>query len=255
MSFKVPRIAVLLIGNMRSFTVTQHSLEMFLLQHYDCDLYITTYEKRFNFKGQNMNEEMITEERIREVYGNRVKHITILEQDKFIEPYIRQPGKHYCCGGDLDRLYTIQKITLLAYEIFRGECVRNNRCYDMILKFRPDILLTARLEFNFSLTDNQIVIPNNDSGGGFNDHMAYGKNKSMARYMTYYKTFHDIDRLDDGKACDVSLIESGVRKNLEHHRIEIFRVPVPYHLLRDVKPQKVMYGPHGQFYVKKFARC
>lgn len=255
MSFKIPRVAILMIGNMRSFNITQHSLGNFLMQHYDCDLYITTYEKRFNFKGQGINEELISEQKIREIYGDRVKHITIIEQDPFVEPYIRIQGKHYCCGGDLDRLYTIQKISTLAYDVFRGECTRNNRFYDMIIKMRPDILLKARLELNFSLNDNQIVVPNNDSGGGFNDHMAYGKSKSMSRYMTYYKTFHEIDHLDDGRACDVSLIESGLKKNLDHHKVEIFRVPIPYEIVRDTKPHRVMYGQNGQFYIKKFAKC
>lgn len=248
-----PKVAVLLIGNMRSYNITRSNLDTHLQRFYDCDLYITTYNKRFNFKSTpTAQDEDITEEKIREVYGSCVKHITIVNQDSFVEPYVRIPGKHYVCNDALDRLYTIQKLAMLAYDVFRGECTRNNRCYDMIIKMRPDIYLREKLLLNFSIKDNQIIVPANDSGGGFNDHMAYGKGRVMLKYFTYYRCFHDIDRLDGDNSCDVSLIESGLRKNLVVANIEITREPIKYDILRDVKPQRVIITGKGQYYVKKY---
>lgn len=247
------KIAIILVGNMRSFSVTFKRLDEYFMQHYQCDVYITTYDKRFNTKGGGgYKEEIVTEESVKNIYGKYLKHLVILNQDTFSEHYNRLAGKHYTFDGDLDRLYTIHKITTLAYDIFRGECVKNNRTYDIIMKVRPDFLITDILNINPSLTDNQIIVPSNNSGGSFNDHFAYGKPKAMEKYLTYYRTFHEIDRLDDGKACDVSIVEDGLRKHLDVNKIEIIRTPVNYMLLRDIKPQKIMFAGKGQFFVKKY---
>lgn len=248
-----PKVAVLLLGNMRSYNITRSNLDTFLQRFYDCDLYITTYNKRFNFKSSpNAQDEEITEEKIRSIYGPCVKHVTIINQESFVEPYIRIPGKHYTCNDALDRLYTIQKLAMLAYDVFRGECTRNNRCYDMVIKMRPDIYLREKLSLNFSINDSQIIVPANDSGGGFNDHMAYGKGRVMSKYFTYYRSFHDVDRIEGDGSCDVSLIESGLRKNLIMNHIDIIREQIKYDILRDTKPQRVIIMGKGQYYVKKY---
>jgi hypothetical protein len=104
---------------------------------YNCDLYITTYDKRFNIKHNNhLKEEITTDASIRSVYGKYVKSLTIVNQDTFIEPYLRVGGKNYMFNGDLDRLFTIEKLCMIAYDVFRGECSRNNRHYDVIVKMK-----------------------------------------------------------------------------------------------------------------------
>lgn len=245
-----PKIAILMIGNMRSYNITFRSFESYLFQPYNCDIYVTTYDKRFDIKnGTNIREEVMTEEAIKNVYGKYLKHITILNRETFIEHYNRVTGKHYTFEKDLDRLYTIEKIGMTAYDIFLGECSRNNRHYDYIIKMRPDVLLNEKWNLNLSINDNQIIVPNNDSGGGFNDHIAFGRQKVMERYLTYYSNFHDIDRKNE---CDVSIIEAGLRKNLELAKIEILRIPLKYTLLRDIKPQKIIFTGKKQFFVKKY---
>lgn len=247
------RIAVLLIGNMRSYNITYRNLEAYLLQPYNCDVYVITYDKRFNIKySGNMKEEIITGEEVKSLYGKYLKHITIIPQDTFVEPFNRMKDKSYMFGAELDRLYTIQKLTMMSYDIFRGECARNNRYYDFVVRMRPDIMLNEKFDINFSLTDNQIIIPSNDSGGCFNDHLAYGRPRVMSKYFTYYKSFYDIDRMDGGRACDVSIIEAGLRKHLEVSRLEIIRHPIKYNILRDVKPQKIIFTGKGQYFVKKY---
>lgn len=183
--------------------------------------------------------------------------MTIVNQDTFTESYLRVGGKNYMFNGDLDRLFTIQKLCMIAYDTFRGECFRNNRHYDIIVKMRPDIFLHEKLNINIAMTDNQIVVPTRDSGGCFNDHIAFGKSRVMERYLTYYRTFHEIDRLDGGRACDVSIIEAGVRKNLDVARIEIVRNNIKYEILRDIKPQKIQYfgnnkNKKNNFFIKKY---
>lgn len=250
----MPRIAILLLGNMRSYNITFKNLEAHLLKHYNCDIYITTYDKRFNSKwGGGNPEEHITEQQIRSVYGNYVRSVTIIKQDDFTESYMRMNEKVYMFGNELDRLFTIQKLGMVALDIFRGECSRNNKHYDIILRMRPDILLNEKLNINTSITDRQIITPQNNSGGGFNDHLAYGRISVMTKYLSYYGSFNDIDRLDYGKACDVSIVEAGLKKYLEVSGIEILRYPIRYEILRDIKPQKIVYGgKKGQFFVKRY---
>ena len=248
-----PKIAVLLLGNMRSFNNTFRNMDAYLLSPYNCDVYVITYDKRFNMKGNTqIREEIINEEMIRTIYGRYLRHVTIINQDNFLEHCIRIPNKSYTCGNELDRLYTIQKLLMTAYDIFRGECARNNLYYDFIIKMRPDMYLNDRMIINTSLNDNQIVIPSNDTGGGFNDHMAYGKPRVMSTYMNYYRYFHDIDNLDGGTGCDVSIIESGVRKNLDVKGIEIFREAIKYVVLREIKPQKIIFTGKNNYFIKKF---
>lgn len=248
-----PRVAVLMIGNMRSFNITSKNLELFLLEPFKCDLYITTYDKRFNFKLESgVREEFMGEDIIKSTYGKYLKHLVIVNQDAFIEKYVSIPGKGYMFENILDRFYTMQKLTCMAYEIFRGECIRNMRNYDYIVKLRPDIMLKDRFPLNTTITTNQIMIPNNDSGGSFNDQLAYGKPRVMEKYFLYYKVFGDIDRLDNGKACDVSIVEAGLYTCLCTNKFEILRVPIHYLIIRDIKPQKVMYFGKGQYYIKKY---
>jgi hypothetical protein len=180
--------------------------------------------------------------------------LTIIPQETFIEQYTQIKGKCYKFGNELNRLFTIQKLSMLAYDIFKGECERNNKRYDIIIKMRPDILLHERFNIDLSISNNQIIIPARDSGGCFNDHIAYGKSKVMERYFTYYRTFHEIDRLEGGNECDVSIIESGLRKNLDIAKIEIIRSPINYEILRDIKPQRIVFTGKGkgQYFIKKY---
>lgn len=249
-----PRVAVIMLGNMRSFNITHRNLEAYLLQPYNCDLYITTYDKRFNSKYGGVTEEIISEAQIRSIYGKYLKHLTIINQDTFTEPYMRITDKQYKFAPELDRLFTIQKLSMLAYDIFIGECYRNNRIYDIIVRIRPDIMFNERLILDTTINCNQIIVPSNDSGGCFNDHFAYGKQNAMAKYFTYYRSFQDVDRVDNGKMCDVSIVESGLRKHLEFAKIDIMRRQIKYTILRDTKPQRIIFtgNKNGQFFVKKY---
>lgn len=249
------KVAIILLGNMRSFNITYKNLEAYLLQPFNCDLYIFTYDKRFNSKySGNVREEIMSEVQIRSVYGRYVKHLTIINQDSFVEKFTRMKDKTYMFDAELDRLYTIQKLAMLACDVFNGECSRNNYHYDYVIRMRPDIMLTDRFNINLSINDNQIIVPSNDSGGGFNDHIAYGKPRVMTKYLTYYRSFHEVDRLDGGRACDVSIVEAGLRKHLEVSRLEILRHPIHYTILRDVKPQRIIFtgNKNGQFFVKRY---
>lgn len=246
-----PRVAVIMIGNMRSFNVTAKNLEYFLLSPYQCDLYIVTYNKRFNFKCDNgTREEFMNEEMIKAVYGTHLKHLVIINQDTFVEQYTSIVGKKYAFGNALDRFYTIFKLGCLAFDIFRGECIRNKRSYDFIVKIRPDIMLKEKFPLNTSIDMNQLIVPNHNSGGDFNDQIAYGKFKVMDKYLSYYKLFGDIDRLDRGETCDVSIVELGLCRYLRHLGVDIIRIPIHYIIVRDTKPQKVIYYGRNQFYVK-----
>ena len=250
-----PKVAVILLGNMRSFNITYRNMEAYLLQPYNCDLYIFTYDKRFNSKyGENIKEEIMSEVQIRSIYGRYIKHLTIIHQDSFVERFTRMKDKSYRFEPELDRLYTIQKLAMLAHDIFKSECSKNNRHYDYIIRMRPDILLSDKFNINLSMNDNQIVVPANDSGGGFNDHIAYGKPRVMTKYLTYYRAFHDIDRIDGGRACDVSIVEAGLKKHLEVSGLNIIRYPIKYSILRDIKPQKIIFtgNKNGQYFVKKY---
>jgi len=197
-----------------------------------------------------MREEYVNEQQIRNVYGKYIKNITIINQERFIEHYSRRNGKSYIFTNDLDRLFTMHKLCMTAFDIFRGECYRNNRTYDIIIKIRPDLLLNDRFVLVPSLNDNQIVVPSNDSGGFFNDHIAYGKNQAMTKFLSSYKSFNEVD--DSG--CDVSVVEAGLKRHLETSDVNIIRNPIKYVILRDIKPQRVVYAGNkrGQFFVKKY---
>lgn len=246
------KVAVLMLGNMRSFNVTTKNLDNYLFKLYNCDLYVMTYDKRFNSKySDSVKEEIITEDAIRNQYGQYIKHITIIGQDRFLEHYDKIIDKKYAFGDLLDRLYTIQKLSMTAYDIFNGECVRNNRKYDVIIKIRPDILIKDRFILNTTLNDHQIIIPANDSGGCFNDHIAYGRPNVMKKYFTYYRKFKE---MDESNACDVSIVESGLRKHLENEHVEIIRDPIKYDIIRDIKVQKIVFAGTGRknYFVRKY---
>jgi len=244
-------VAVIMIGNLRSNIGTFDRLKKYLFDLYNCDLYITTYNKRYNVKWADCEdqEKLVSEPETVALYKDYLKQITIVDQNEFFEKYTKLENKEYAFGGDLDRLYTIEKFIMTAYDIFRRECHTHNRRYDIVLKIRPDTYLHQELDLTMHLNDDQIVVPNVDSGAGFNDHLAFGKPGIMERYFTYYQNFAEIDQ----SGVDVSKIEFGLQKHLENSGVEIKRMVIKYMLRKDARQQRIMFFSKKKkdFYVKR----
>jgi hypothetical protein len=208
-----------------------------------CDLYITTYNKQFNHKTDStLPDFAINEKDVYAAYGNYIKQLTIIDQEPFNAVYDKIPDKKYKFPDVLNRLYTIEKLVQHAYTLFTQAA----RCpYDIILKIRPDILLNAPIP----LDTFPMVVPLNNSGGDFNDHIAYGPPNNMAKYLSYYSHFKANDAI-----CDVSIIELGLHMYLKNCNINIIRLPIRYTILRDTKHQKIVYTgtKPNAFFVKRY---
>lgn len=241
------KVAVLLIGNMRTYNITSKYLIKYLLQPYDCDLFITTYDKRFNFISQ-CSDDKIDEQHIRSLYGKYLKNMTIINQHDFFSHYEHICGKYYSHQIELDRYFTIEKLLFVAYEKFNTFINDNNKHYDIIVKLRPDILLKQQFVINIPINENMLVVPQCDSGFMFNDHIAYGSLKSMKIYLTYYEKFKSID---EQNLCDVSMLEYGIKKNLDICNINIIRENINYEIIRDAKENKIIYFGKGKKYYTK----
>lgn len=236
-------VAVLLIGHMRSFLKVQENLHKYLLnsEFYNCDVYITTYNMLDHVKGIREFEQPkmnIDLEQIKSTYGSLLKDIQVIDQDTFCEQYTKIPNKNYRNAGSISRMYSIERLKYVAYTNFKSNFYSADK-YDFILKSRPDIMLNAEFPDFRTLDKNDLITPLHNSGGGFNDQVAFGTVETIDKYMTYYLHFAEMDKLlkDDENDYDVSVIEFGLKKYLEYEHVNLIRYDLKFHIERE-NPQQ-----------------
>lgn len=175
---RIPRVAVLITGEMRNFDNPQllKNNAMHLFDRLNCDLFISTWNKRgFSFNhGHYTNKEyasdIVSEEDIKKVYKN-IKNLKIESYDRWFESL---PNEHkYLCtkgfynnGNDklcpasvFPQLYKLwdanqQKI---AYEKEHGII------YDIVIKFRGDMCMVECIPDEYIQNFTQMGVDSNAS--------------------------------------------------------------------------------------------
>ena len=67
---------------------------------------------------------------------------------------------------------------LRRYERRKGET------FHTVMRLRPDVFWEARVTFPLTLAPNMVILPYMDSGGGVNDHVAFGGRVGMRSFLT-----------------------------------------------------------------------
>jgi hypothetical protein len=159
---KVPRIAVLIIGELRTFDnkdlISHNNKNLF--DKYNCDVFISTWDNRGysfnhgNIINRNRHNENINENMIKSVY-KRCKKINIENHKKWVDDLPKEYKNIYDKGlynGDIlspstafEQLYKLKNVNDLKNEYEK----EFNFNYDIVIKFRPDMCLIESIDHEY----------------------------------------------------------------------------------------------------------
>lgn len=197
------KIALLLTGFTRSHLQNFETIKHFILDRYNTDVYFATWNKT---QG-NLNSQLSDSDNksIIDLYGNRLKQYSIVDFDYYM--------KNKSTIQFLDRDDDVFKTNNRAIEhgSFWVERLRDQwylvnianklicDSYDKVIRLRFDIKLN-----NFSILNENFVIPKPHPINPYTDHMAYGSQEIMNKYCSM---FLHIEKLYKEYNLDISFAE------------------------------------------------
>ncbi len=178
------QIAILISGYLRTFENNINNFKNNVLQNYNVDIYIHKTKNEKNDKYNNTNNW----DNIKKILKPKI----ILETDDL--HFNNNNNKINNLLNQFYKFYILNNIKNIIEE-------EENITYDIVIKWRPDILLNNKLDFT-SIKKNTIYIPSdskidiskliNKKDKYLCDIIAYGDNNSMNYYFNFYKKLNDL---------------------------------------------------------------
>jgi hypothetical protein len=185
------KVAVCISGFLRTFEQTFESLFVNLTDQFNCDFFIHTWEmlgaheRHFDYKVSNLNVKNI-ESKIKNIYNP--KQFIIEPRKQFhINEMVRYKSFGRDAAGLLSMYYKIQECNKLkiAYE------KQYNFQYDLVFRYRPDMLIQSKIIIDPNLDINPIYIPASGDYGGINDQFAFSNSNNMNVYSSLFENITD----------------------------------------------------------------
>ena len=141
------KVAIQMFGHMRTYLQCCETLRKNLLEIYDCDVFVHTWDeiehKTQTWHNDKMSDiQKITEKDVEDAYlckAVKVEHQYVQEKG-----YIEANGLKISKFGIESMLYSMNEVNSLRKEYQQ----RNNIHYDFIVFIRPDIFLYDKLDLN-----------------------------------------------------------------------------------------------------------
>jgi hypothetical protein len=221
------KVAVCLSGHLRTFNDAYPALKKYLLDLYDCDVFIHTWDM---LGVQIRGADAPVSRKKADVEINRVcnllhpKKITVEQSRQFqISNLIRH--KNYegrDVSGMQSMFYKIEQCNTLktSYE------KENNFKYDCVVRIRPDIVLESPIIIKKDELE-YLHIPNHGDYGGFNDQMAFSSSQIMDIYSSLYSKLHKY--LEIGAYMNP---EKLVKFNADMNGLKVMRPHIVYYIKR-----------------------
>lgn len=214
------KIAVILVGHLRAYDQTAPLLIKNLLSQYDCDLFITTYNKRYNIKkkyreGRAQNPELVDPEKVKEVYGSYLKQINVVDEDEFQYIFNKKPNKtYYESDLMLNRIKTMLKLINYA-----GTAMKNNK-YDLIIRTRPDFMMKQPLKIDqLNWNDDAVYLFKDDPKFPISDYFMIGSSRIMKIVLDFSEEWEDL-KDENYSRIEMGWINFFKQKNIKWHLIK-----------------------------------
>jgi hypothetical protein len=214
------KVAVLLTGHNRSYESTFESLKQSVLDKYDCDIYINTWDVNqpsserqvnatFSLPNRPVNQSALVEkyspyltkcnfENWENYEKNRFPNISFLDRNDDVFKVNERAIYHgtYWVERLRNQWWMIQKAWRL---------IENPHQYDVIFRTRFDLQIN-HIQFKKA----KFVVPKSEVefhkiGTNWSDHMAYGESDSMEKYCNM---FDHIESLYQNYNIDISHAEA-----------------------------------------------
>ena len=185
------KIALCISGHMRTFEETFPSIQKYILSDLDCDVFIHTWDtlglsyrpldNNLNKKYQNLQDNL------NKLF--RPKKIIIEPRKEFMISNIMrtklEPGRDI--HGMLSMFYKIEACNDLKKE-YEAD---NNIKYDIVIRFRSDLLMGSPLPINKNFKENFLYIPMYGNFGGLCDQFAFGSSEVMDKYSSIFSNIEN----------------------------------------------------------------
>ena len=221
------KVAVCISGFLRSFEQTFESLFVNLTDQFNCDFFIHTwdmvgsFERHFDNKVSNISTRNI-ENRIRDIYNPKQ---LIIEPKKHF--HITDMIRYKAFGRDpnavLSMYYKIQECNKLksSYEF------QNNFKYDLVVRYRSDMLIQSKIIIDPTLDLTQMYIPSQGDFGGINDQFAFSNSANMDIYSSLFNKINQY--LNENQILNPELL---LKYHLEINQFSLKRFNCNYVLNR-----------------------
>ena len=181
------RTAVCISGHLRTFSTNYRSVYENLLRHFDCDVFIHTWDVLgMSYRPLDGNIHAINthdlEGAINALYHPKKM---IIEPSRKIEstPFIQSKVIDFRdVPGILSMYYKIEECNKLKSQFEQEQ----GFTYDCVIRFRGDLYLEQIFPIDFNMSKDHIHFPFYGNFGGLNDQLAWGSSKVMDDYSSLY---------------------------------------------------------------------
>lgn len=183
------KAALCLSGHMRKFMETVGPLTRYIINPYQCDVFIHTwdvlgYSCVYKSDG-SLDSSSTPVEQIKQLY--KPKKI-IVESTSFIEE-LKSQGNQYAphlrdVPKPVGHMFSMFYKIYAANELKRMYTIETGTEYDCVIRCRPDLMFTGPVKIE-DPQDNTIYIPQHISGHKwYTDQFAYGRTYEMNLYSS-----------------------------------------------------------------------
>jgi hypothetical protein len=213
------KIALLLTGFVRSYLNNFNSLKVNIIDKYNTDIYISTWNKTQSIINSGYDDYDINS--VINIYSDKLKDYIILDIDKYYADKINITFQSR--SDDVFKINNraiehgsrwVERLRDQWYIVNNGfNLISNN--YDYIIRTRFDVLIN-----NFNLIPVDFVIPAPHPINVYNDHFAYGNYDNMKIYCDLYS---NIEKLYIDYNIDISNAEYMLKFYIEnYHKINTY---------------------------------
>jgi hypothetical protein len=213
------KIALLLTGFVRSYLNNFNSLKVNIIDKYNTDIYISTWNKTQSIINSGYDDYDINS--FINIYSDKLKDYIILDIDKYYADKINITFQSR--SDDVFKINNraiehgsrwVERLRDQWYIVNNGfNLISNN--YDYIIRTRFDVLIN-----NFNLLPVDFVIPAPHPINVYNDHFAYGNYDNMKIYCDLYS---NIEKLYIDYNIDISNAEYMLKFYIEnYHKINTY---------------------------------
>jgi hypothetical protein len=214
------KIALLMTGFPRTYSITYQNLKKNILDSHEVDIYICSWDKCQLRSGYPHIHADI--ESVLNTYSDRLVDYKFFDFDNYcenrfesieflnrkddvfkIDPRAIEHGTYW-----VERLRDQWFIVKNAFSL-----IRNKSSYDMIMRLRFDVDL-----YEINIKNHEFVIPKDIGGWRYSDHFAYGNLSCMEKYCN---TFEYIQDLYYTHNIDISHAVDMLKFYMEEYKISV----------------------------------
>ncbi len=245
----MPRIAVQFFGHLRTFEKCLPSIKRHLLNRYECDIFMHTWDtynhnsKTWHNNFKNVNKK-VNQEQIIQKLGILPEQIKIEHQKLYTDDKIIVHGYEFALQGLMSVYHSIKTVNKLREDYQKKHKIK----YDMVVCIRPDVVLLEDLKIEKYINDKFNQDGTNIYLAGHTpDRDMYGLNYVETVDLLFFGGAKAISKL-----CDKLKVPAKKGDNIDYHAEGFLIDNILSHNLRPVYLGSYQYIK--SFKIKRFAQ-